>query len=295
MQWEQLTSADFENAARETGVCVMAMGVIEKHGEHLPLGTDMLNSYRLACLAAEKEPAVVYPPWYFGQIYEARCFPGTITIKPTLLLELIEGVLDEIGRNGFRKILLLNGHGGNDHLLAFLAQCTLWKPKPYSLYVTRISEASPLTPEEVKRRTSLLETPYHAHACECETSVSLANHPHLVRLDRIPAAGGEPLKRLAHFTSAFEGIRWYANHPEHYAGDARPASVQKGLQIRQLLVDALARLIAQVKADAVVPRLEEEFFARVEAVKGAKGAARPRARPGAVSAAKRGVKHGKTG
>jgi creatinine amidohydrolase len=89
MQWEHLTAPDFAKAVQATGVCVLAMGVIEKHSDHLPLGTDFLNAHRIACLAAEKEPAVVFPPWYFGQIYEARCFSGTLAIEPRLLLELI--------------------------------------------------------------------------------------------------------------------------------------------------------------------------------------------------------------
>ena len=109
MQWEHLTAQEFAEAVRQTGVCIIAMGVVEKHSEHLPLGTDFLNGHKLACLAAEKEPAVVFPPFYFGQIYEARCFPGTITLKPTLLLELLLGVLDEIGRNGFGKHSLRAG------------------------------------------------------------------------------------------------------------------------------------------------------------------------------------------
>src|SRR5512139_1925804 len=111
MQWEHLTSTEFAGAARETGVCVIAIGVIEKHSEHLPLGTDFLNGHKIASLAAEKEAAVVFPPFYFGQIYEARCFPGTLALKPTLLLEVIGAVLDEIGRNGFKKIIMLNAHG----------------------------------------------------------------------------------------------------------------------------------------------------------------------------------------
>ena len=65
MQWENLTSPEFAKAVKETGVCVIAFGVVEKHGEHLPLGTDFLNGHKLACLAAEKEPAVVFPPFYY--------------------------------------------------------------------------------------------------------------------------------------------------------------------------------------------------------------------------------------
>ncbi|MHB0878813.1 MAG: creatininase family protein, partial [Anaerolineae bacterium] len=59
MQWEQLTAPDFAAATRETGVCVLTMGVLERHSEHLPLGTDYLNAHRIACMAAERQPAVV--------------------------------------------------------------------------------------------------------------------------------------------------------------------------------------------------------------------------------------------
>ncbi len=90
MQWEQLTATEFAAAVHETGVCVLALGVIEKHSEHLPLGTDYLAGHRICCLAAEQELAVVFPPFYFGQIYEARCFPGTVTLEPTLLIRLIQ-------------------------------------------------------------------------------------------------------------------------------------------------------------------------------------------------------------
>jgi creatinine amidohydrolase len=263
MQWEQLTASDFAAAVRETGVCVIAMGVVEKHSEHLPLGTDYLNGHRIACLAAEKEPVVVFPPFYFGQIYEARCFPGTLTIRPTLLFELIQGVFDEIGRNGLKKIVVYNAHGGNSHLLPFLAQCSLWEEKPYSLYLP-----SRLTHDREEDWQALLETSVHGHACECETSISLANHPHLVKMDRVPEAPGFPLNRMADLPPTFTGIGWYTNYPDHYAGDASVATEEKGLALRQLLVDSLAEYIAAVKADQVVPTLSREFFARVEQLHG---------------------------
>jgi creatinine amidohydrolase len=264
MQWEQLTSPDFAEAVKDTGVCLVAFGVVERHSDHLPLGTDFLNGHKLCSLAAEKEPAVVFPPFYFGQIYEARCYPGTLTLKPTLLLELIEGVLDEIGRNGFKKIILVNAHGGNRHLLPFITQCTLWEQKPYSLYLYNRE----LSPEHKQEWDAILESGLHEHACECETSISLANHAQLVKMERVPAEPAEPLKRLGHLPAAKTGIFWYADFPNHYAGDARTASVEKGLKLRQLLVDALAEFIAAVKADAVVPALEEEFFERVDKLKG---------------------------
>jgi len=259
MQWEHLTSSDFATAVQDTDVCIVSFGVLEKHSEHLPLGTDYLNGHRLACLAAEREPAVVFPPFYYGQIYEARCFPGTVTIKPTLLLELIEAVLDEIGRNGFHKIILLNAHGGNGHLLPFVAQCSLWQEKPYALYYyTRW-----VSGDRAQEWSALLETKNHGHACECETSISLANHPQLVKMERVPQQPAEPLDRLAALPANFSGISWYANYPDHYAGDARPATAEKGVALRKLQVESFADFIKAVKTDTSVPSLNQEFHHRV--------------------------------
>ena len=258
MQWEQLTSTDFAQAVQDTGVCVIAFGVLEKHSEHLPLGTDYLNGHRIASLAAEKEPAVIFPPFYFGQIYEARCFPGTVAIQPTLLLEVIFAVLDEIGRNGFKKIVLYNAHGGNNYLLPFIAQSSLARQKDYTLYFFHHG----FNEEDQKAWDAVVETPLHGHACECETSISLANHPELVHMDRVPEAPAEPLDRLNHLPGSFSGIWWYGSYPDHYAGDARTATAEKGRALRDITVNALARFIQAVKADQVAPALEKEFFDR---------------------------------
>jgi creatinine amidohydrolase len=173
-------------------------------------------------------------------------------------MELFFNVLDEIGRNGFKKIVILNAHGGNNHLLGFLAQCSLWEEKPYAVYYYN----GRLSPEREKAWEAVLETKLHYHACECETSISLANHPELVKMERVPAEAFEPLGRLAHVPANFSGISWYANFPEHYAGDARPATREKGLALRQIAVEALAEFIAAVKQDQGVPRLNAEFFER---------------------------------
>lgn len=258
MQWENLTSPDFSKAVKKNTVCVIAIGVVERHGDHLPLGTDFLNGHKIACLAAEKEPAVVFPPFYFGQIYEAKCFPGTIAVKPQLLVPVIQEMFDEIGRNGFKKIVIYNAHGGNGHLLPFLAQCQLWEEKPYSVYLF----SDQLTPERREKWEKILDTEEHGHACECETSISLANHKQLVKMGDI-SGSGKAKKRLKHLPDAYTGINWYADYPEHYAGDARTATEKKGKILRGLIVDTLAEFIRRVKKDKTVPALSREFFHRV--------------------------------
>ena len=262
MRWEELTATDFAAAVRETGVCVIAMGVIEKHSEHLPLGTDYLIGHAVACQSAEKEPSVVFPPFYFGQIYEARCFPGTVTIKPSLLLELIQGVLDEIGRNGFKKIVVYNAHGGNSHLLPFLAQCNLWEEKPYSLYIPMRK----MTLEGEAEWDAICDAPFGGHGGEVETSLILGTHPHLAKMDRVPKEPSLPLGRMKDLPPTYNGIWWYGDYPDHYAGDARTATEEKGHTRVRLESEYLAQYIAAVKADQVIPALTREFFDRVNQV-----------------------------
>ena len=259
MQWELLTAPEFQRAVRDTEVCVIGMGVLEKHSEHLPLGTDYINAHEIVRLACEKEPAVAFPPFYFGQIYEARCFPGALTICPTLLVELIQSVFDEIGRNGFRKIVIFNGHGGNTHLLHFMAQCALWEEKPYSIY---LHSRGALSEERLARWRETVDESRAGHAGEMETSLSLSHMPDAVRMDQVPPAPANPLGRMDHLSGAFSGIGWYANYPEHYAGDARFALAAEGQVLVEIAVESLAEFIAAVKADEVAPSLTAEFFAR---------------------------------
>ena len=86
-------------------------------------------------------------------------------------------------------------------------------------------------------------------------------------MDRVPAAPAAPLGRLKDVPANHSGISWYADYPDHYAGDARTASIAKGEALREIAVDALVEYIAAVKADAVVPALNREFFTRVGEVR----------------------------
>src|SRR5580700_9463000 len=78
-KWEELTAADFRQAIQQSkGTCLLPFGILEKHGAHLPLGTDLLNVRYASLRAVEQEYAVVFPEYYFGQIFEAKHEPGTI-------------------------------------------------------------------------------------------------------------------------------------------------------------------------------------------------------------------------
>jgi creatinine amidohydrolase len=267
MRWEELTSDEFAKGVTDCGgVCLLSMGVIERHGPHMPLGTDLLNGLNVCARAAEKEPAVVFPPWFLGQIYEAKCFPGTITIPPAMLLEVTLAILDEIGRNGFTKIVVYIAHGGNIWLARFLTQCMLDEPKGYQLYVFNYGDG--MSEKEKAAWRNTLETDGGGHAGESETSTTLANRPELVKMDAVGDRMGETLGRMDHVKPGLNGFWWYADHPEHWAGDARPASAEKGKVLVDLQVKCLARYLRAVKDDEVTPKLAAEFFQRERQIRG---------------------------
>ena len=115
IRWEYLTPTQFKKLAREEQVCVLPIGSLERHGEHMPYGTDALIAHEIACRAAQQEPCGVFPPYWFGQVHEASCFAGAINFPTEMLTKMLEMLLDQIAQNGFKKILIVSGHGGNGH------------------------------------------------------------------------------------------------------------------------------------------------------------------------------------
>ena len=109
VHWEELTAEDFVKAIQKaSGTCVLPFGILEKHRPHLPIGTDLLDVRYAALHAAEQEYAVVFPEYYFGQIFEAKHQPGTIAYSAKLQLELLQETTDEMARNGCKKIIIAN-------------------------------------------------------------------------------------------------------------------------------------------------------------------------------------------
>src|SRR5438093_1987320 len=182
MRWEDLSGDTFTQAIdRAQGVCLLPLSCIERHAHHLPLGTDMYIGRDLCRRAAEIEPALIFPDFIFTQILEARHCPGTIAIEPDLIVRLLDNTCREIARNGLTKIITVNAHGGNDHLIHFFAQTQLASPRDYVVYVAE----PPLAPEDAAALKAQWQTTVDGHAGEHETSAILAIRPDLVRQDQL--------------------------------------------------------------------------------------------------------------
>src|SRR5882762_1845930 len=135
-KWEELTAAEFRDAIQlSKGTCLLPFGILEKHGPHLPLGTDLLNVRYVTEHAVQQEYSVIFPDYYFGQIAEARHEAGTVAYNADMQMKLLQATTDEMARNGCKKVIIVNGHGGNENLLPFFAQSQLDAPHDYVVYV----------------------------------------------------------------------------------------------------------------------------------------------------------------
>jgi creatinine amidohydrolase len=254
VQWEELTADDFRTGIQQAqGTCLLPFGILEKHGPHLPLGTDLINVRHATLAAAQQEYAVVFPQYYFGQIFEAMQQPGTVAYSATLQLQLLQETVDEMARNGCRKLLIVNGHGGNQHLLPYFAQAQLAKPRDSVVYVLGLVDAPPGGPARRSKVTNW-------HGGEDETSGTLVSRPDLVRMERAASESGADLARLGLPENVYTAIWWYARFPNHYSGEGALATRELGEHEMSAWVSAIVKAIRGVKADQESLRLQNEFF-----------------------------------
>lgn len=257
VRWEELTAADFVHAIQQAqGTCLLPFGIVEKHGPHLPLGTDLLNVRYASEHAAEQEYVVVFPAYYFGQIFEARHQPGTVAYSARMQLDLLQETTDEMARNGCKKVVIVNGHGGNEHLLPFFAQAQLAMPHEYVVYIFERPQ------HPVAGRPPMKSSSYAVdfHAGEGETSRMLVSRPDLVHLDRAQQESGKDQARLHLPDSLYTGIWWYARFPNHYAGDGSVATKELGEFDTKALINDLVTAIRAVKQDQESLKLQQEFM-----------------------------------
>jgi len=251
VHWEELTAPDFVRAIHQAkGVCLLPFGILEKHGPHLPIGTDLLDVRYAALHAAAAEYAVVFPEYYFGQIFEARQEPGTIAYSSRLQLELLQETVEEMARNGCGKIVIVNGHGGNNSLLPYFAQTQLASPRDYVVYVHGLPDRSGVS----------IADKIDSHAGQSETSMMMISRPDLVHQERAAEESGADRHHLSLPEGLYTAIWWYAKFPDHYGGDGTLASKELGQREMDGWIEGIVKTIQAVKADDATPRLQREFF-----------------------------------
>lgn len=292
MKWEYLREEEFEEAIeRSGGLCVIPLGCLEKHGQHLPVGTDSLKCMGLVEQACEIEEVMIFPTgMWLGDVcgFHANANPGGlkrrggIALNPQTIFTVLEELCDEIARNGFRKILLINSHGGNISLIGQFLRNMGYKPRNYSvmsvpannpklskpeymypIVMERRDEFPYLTDDDMEALRKFSETGTGGgHADWYETALSLAYYPEYVAPDKYDAENGVSRNRIAHLENlGVSGLGfWGANFPDMYHGYApHGCSENIGKAMAQLIcTEHLAKVFKAIKEDEECVKIAQE-------------------------------------
>lgn len=138
MLWGDMREEEFYDAIEQSkGVCIMPMGCMEMHGQHLPVATDTMKISYALHEAAKIEPVMEFPAFRFGDVQGLTQWKGSIRLTVELEQELLKQLCAEIARNGFKKIVLMNSHGGNNSMVHNFVRSTMYDKKGlcgYQLY-----------------------------------------------------------------------------------------------------------------------------------------------------------------
>jgi creatinine amidohydrolase len=234
-----------EVRAFDTQVVVLGIGSTEPHGPHLPYGTDFYQVdglVRRAVVRANERGAraLMYPTLAIGNNVNFRAWPFACRIRVQTLMNVLLDVLHAITEDGVRKIVLVNGHGGNtDCVRATLRAFTDTQPADGGAFVCMAGE-----PGEVGRPPLVEHS--SPHGGESETSRMLYLREDLVRTGKIGVLpfgelAVEALSRDAHFVRP-----WHRAVPASAGGDATQASAEKGREIVERSAEHIAELIVQL-------------------------------------------------
>jgi creatinine amidohydrolase len=252
MRWEELTSPEIDVLDRDRTVVILPIGSVEQHGQHMPMGTDSYLAHGVCLATAERatggEIAVLPPPWYGFSRHHMR-FAGSITLSADTLMRLVGDIVDSIIQHGFRRVILVNGHGGNVGVVDVLASTI--GARHYGK--TRFAGVNywQLAADAIReiRRSKPGGT---GHACEFETAVMLHLYRELVKMERAvtlyPDTGSSYLS-----TDLFGGskVRTYLDFKDLSSsgtlGDPSLATAEQGKRFLDACVGALAAFIGEFR------------------------------------------------
>ncbi len=241
----ELTWPEAENVLQQVDVAILPVGAIEQHGPHLPLDTDAFDAeylaHQVAAACSDPKPLVL-PLISYGVSYHHDDFKGTISIGNETLSRMVYEIGIGAARNGIKKLVIINGHGGNAPSLNFAAQMINRDTKIFVSVDTGETSDSDID--------KLVETPNDVHAGEFETSTTLAVRPHLVKMDQAARSIPRFSSRYLNFTSK-RGISWYAYtkpiSETGVMGDPTKASSEKGQKMWKIMIGHLVAFIEDLK------------------------------------------------
>lgn len=286
-RWMYRTSENFHELRElSKDTCVIPMGCVEKHGLHLPLGTDIIAASHIAYEASKLETFCVFPDFTFGNVLDnsPSAPAGTITMRLETFIMLLEDLCEQISRHGYKKILIYNGHGGNSGWLsAFLDRLHYRKrdyvvgvnhgdlPAPHDIAEKVLKEGSGVFPELTKEDEELLIR-YHeegmvvGHACMSETAFMMGITPENVHLDKLGKEDGKNRHTVDYLRDVgitLGNYGWMLNYPNAYCGgDPIGCNERIGKVTLRICAERLAQSVKVLKEDEMLLKQQEEEWSK---------------------------------
>ncbi len=258
--YEEFTWPEIREAVAQNRVAVLPVGTIEQHGPHLPLVTDVLTATEMSRRAVMQIPgeAVLMPSVFYAFNEHHLDFPGTIAVRGETFINYVTDIGRSLAHHGFRKILLVNGHGSNVPFLDIAAR-NITNESPA---ICAMAPWWSLVPKTLFKELRESEFPGGmAHGCELETSVLLYLRGDLVQMDK--AARDIPVERSEFFYWDLQSPSpiFFQEFFSRYSrtgtlGDPTKASAQKGELFVAAVVETMVRLIRELRSKEIAPRVD---------------------------------------
>jgi creatinine amidohydrolase len=242
VEWAKLKAAELRDLAAREAIVVLPVAAMEQHGPHLPVMVDTLLCGEVARRAAERasgsRPVVVAPTVWSGLSEHHLPFGGTFTLDFATFKSLIECLCRSLQRHGFRRALLLNGHGGNVAGLRVVVDEL--RTLDMRLMTAAYWQIDPLAIADILERQSGVQ-----HACEAETSMVMALRPELVDDSQLVAAKHlEPGQVAGQAQALHSAMKFEERTPTGVIGDPTAASAAKGEKLLEASADAVAAVLS---------------------------------------------------
>ncbi|HZJ49136.1 MAG TPA: creatininase family protein [Acidimicrobiia bacterium] len=252
VEFGRLTWREVARAVDEERVPIVPVGTLEDHGHHLPIDTDVTLVEAICRGAATKlsDETVLLPPIVHGYSPHHLDFPGTITIHWETFCRYCTDVARSLVRHGFKRVLLVNGHGSNQNLVDMAARLVMVE-EPHSLVASSFYLTSERSAQVIERvRDS--DTGGMAHACELETSLYLHLHPEAVDMDAAVDEHGYPTTEnlwMDWGDGPLKLMPWWSSFSESgVQGDPSKATAEKGRVLFEAAVDEISGYVTELRS-----------------------------------------------
>ncbi len=238
--WAELRRDELAAARVDGAVVVIPIGAIEQHGPHLPLNTDISDAWAVATrlsASCDEPPVLVAPPVPWGVSHYHHVFPGTLSLTVESLSSLLLDLCRSVATNGFTRILLLNGHGGNAATIETVA--TRANVEGIDVFPITYWNLVPETMAEL----AVHDGGHIGHAGEMETSLQLHLQPDLVDRRALEQPLGRPMDEVALVRGVYWPPRVLEEAPDGVYGLAHEGTAEKGERLLDAVVLRLSELL----------------------------------------------------